>query len=49
MRLRQLEKGVESMGHTIAGIRLYSPHDPSKPIDMELLVDSGNTHTWINR
>jgi len=37
------------MGHTVARIKLYSPHDPSKSIDIELLVDTGSTYTWIKR
>jgi len=37
------------MGHTAARIKLYSPHDLSKSIGIELLVDTGSTYTWIKR
>ncbi len=37
------------MGHTIARIRLYNPHDLSKKLELELLVDTGSTYTWIKR
>jgi len=35
------------MGHTNAKIRIRNPHDESKCLDLELLVDTGSTHTWI--
>ena len=37
------------MGHTIAKVRIYNPHDLSKCLDLELLVDTGSTYTWIKR
>ena len=40
------------MGHTIATIakiKLYNPYDLSKCLDLELLVDTGSTYTWIRR
>ena len=37
------------MGHTIASVRLYNPRDPSKCLELELLVDTGSTYTWIKR
>jgi len=37
------------MGHTIAKVRIYNPHDLSKYLDLELLVDTGSTYTWIKR
>ena len=35
------------MGHTTAKVRLYNPHDLSRYLDLELLVDTGSTYTWI--
>ena len=37
------------MGHTIASVRLYNPRDQSKCLELELLVDTGSTYTWIKR
>lgn len=37
------------MGHTTARVRLYNPHDLSRYLDLELLVDTGSTYTWIKR
>jgi len=37
------------LGYTIAKVRLYNPHDLSKCLDLELLVDTGSTYTWIKR
>ena len=37
------------MGHTIAKVRLYNPHDLSRYLDLELLVDTGSTYTWVKR
>ena len=34
---------------TTARVRLYNPHDPSKYLDLELIVDTGSTYTWIRR
>ena len=41
--------GVRGLGHTTAKVRLYNPHDLSKCLDLELLVDTGSTYTWIKR
>ena len=35
------------MGHTVVRVRVYNPHDLSKSIELELLVDTGSTYTWI--
>jgi len=37
------------MGHTTAKIRVTNPHDESRHLDLELLVDTGSTYTWIRR
>lgn len=37
------------MERTIAKIKLYNPHDTSKCLELELLVDTGSTYTWIRR
>ena len=37
------------MGHTIARARLSNPRDPSRAVELELLVDTGSTYTWIRR
>ena len=37
------------MGHTVAKVRIYNPHDTSKSMELELLVDTGSTYTWIKR
>lgn len=37
------------MGQTIAKIKLYNPHDESKSLEIEILVDTGSTYTWIKR
>ncbi len=37
------------MGHTVARVRLYNPHDMSKCLELELLVDTGSTYSWIKR
>jgi len=37
------------MGHTVARVRLYNPHDFSRFVDLELLVDTGSTYTWVKR
>jgi predicted aspartyl protease len=43
--------GEESiqMGHTFARIKLYNPINPSKTLDLELIVDTGSTYTWVKR
>jgi len=35
------------MGHTIAHVRICNPHDASRCLGLELLVDTGSTYTWI--
>lgn len=35
------------MGLTKTKIRLYGP-DPSHPVEVELLVDTGSTFTWVD-
>ena len=37
------------MGHIVARVKLYNPYDRSKSLDLELLVDTGSTYTWIKR
>lgn len=37
------------MGHTLAKVKLYNPHDLSKLLDLELLVDTGSTYSWVKR
>lgn len=37
------------MGHTVAKVKLYNPHDVSKCLDLELLVDTGSTYSWVKR
>jgi predicted aspartyl protease len=36
------------MGQVVAKVRVSNPHDKSKYLDLELLVDTGSTYTWIN-
>ena len=40
---------LKGLGHTVAKVRLYNPHDLSRCLDLELLVDTGSTYTWIKR
>ena len=37
------------MGHTLAKVKLYSPSDQSKTLDLDLIVDTGSTYTWVKR
>ncbi len=37
------------MGHTLAKVRIYNAHDLSRLLDLELLVDTGSTYSWIRR
>ena len=37
------------MGHVTARVKLYNLYSPDKFIDIELLVDTGSTYTWIKR
>jgi len=40
---------LKGLGHTVAKVRLYNPHDLSRCLDLELLVDTGSTYTWVKR
>jgi len=40
---------LKGLGHTVAKVRLYNPHDLSRCLDLELLVDAGSMYTWIKR
>lgn len=35
------------MGHTLAKVKIFNPHDLSRYLELELLVDTGSTYTWI--
>jgi predicted aspartyl protease len=37
------------VGHTFARVKIYSPINPSKTLDLNLIVDTGSTYTWIKR
>ncbi len=37
------------MGHTYAKIRIYNLNDLSKTLDLNIIVDTGSTYTWIKR
>jgi predicted aspartyl protease len=37
------------MGHTIALVRVCNPQDRARCLDLELIVDTGSTYTWIRR
>lgn len=37
------------MGHTYADIRLCNPRDPTRCLELRLLVDTGSTYTWVKR
>ncbi|MCS7366136.1 MAG: hypothetical protein NDF54_11925 [archaeon GB-1867-035] len=37
------------MGHTTARVKIFNPQDTSKHIDLELLVDTDSTYTWIKK
>ncbi|MFP3320151.1 MAG: hypothetical protein RXO24_06285 [Acidilobus sp.] len=37
------------MGHTIALVRVCNPQERARCLDLELIVDTGNTYTWIRR
>ncbi|MEM2083460.1 MAG: hypothetical protein QXV10_02980 [Nitrososphaerota archaeon] len=36
-----------TIGHTIAKIKIYNPKYESLSLELELLVDTGSTYTWI--
>ncbi len=37
------------MDHVVARVRIRNPGDPSKFMELELLVDTGSIYTWIKR
>lgn len=37
------------MDHTVARVTLYNPHNVSRSTNLELLVDTGATYSWIKR
>ena len=37
------------MGLTYAKVRIYNPRDSSRFLELELLVDTGSTYTWVKR
>jgi hypothetical protein len=37
------------MGHTTAAVKICNPQDDTKCVETELIVDTGNTYTWIKR
>lgn len=38
-----------TMGHTMARVKLYNPYDLSKHAELNLLVDTESTYTWVGR
>jgi len=38
-----------TMGYTMAKVKLRNPHDLSKHMELELLVDTGSIYTWVKR
>jgi len=40
---------VSAVGHTTAKVRLCNPHDLAKCVELDLLVDTGSTYTWVRR
>lgn len=37
------------MGHTYAKVKLYSPKRLDKCLELDLIVDTGSTYTWVGR
>ncbi len=37
------------MGRTVAQVKLCNPYDLTRCVEVELLVDTGSTYTWIKR
>ncbi len=37
------------MSHVTAKVRIYNPHDVSRAIDLELLLDTCSTYMWVKR
>ena len=46
-------RAVRALGvfswYTFAKVKLYSPSDQSKTIDLDLIIDTGSTYTWVKR
>ena len=42
-------RGRHAMGRVVAKVKLYSPRDLSRCLEIELLVDTGNTCGWVKR
>jgi predicted aspartyl protease len=38
-----------AMGHTFAKVSLYNPNDLSRVLDLNLIVDTGSTYTWVKK
>ena len=41
--------GGTVMGHVSAKVRVSNPREPSRRLELELLVDTGSTYTWLKR
>ncbi len=37
------------MGYTTARVKLFNPHEPERCLELELLVDTGSTYTWVKQ
>jgi len=37
------------VGHTIARVKVSNPREPAKSVELELIVDTGSTYTWVKR
>jgi len=37
------------MGHTFADVKLINPYNPSKCLEMRLLVDTGSAYSWVKK
>jgi len=37
------------MGHIFAKVKIYNPGDQSKTLDLDLIVDTGSTYTWVKQ
>jgi len=40
---------VEAFKWGIHSPRLYNPSDQSKTLDLDLIVDTGSTYTWVKQ
>jgi predicted aspartyl protease len=45
--LKYVHSKIRAMGHTIARVKIYNPKDESLKLELELLVDTVSTYTWI--